>query len=107
MAHAEGRLILRDEEAKKQMTEDRQFALRYCHEDGSTSDDVLPFPINPNGAELNVAGLCDPSGRIFGLMPHPERHLFATHHPFWTRRETQPEHGDGFAIFQNAVGYFA
>ncbi len=107
MAHAEGRLIFRDESARQQMIEDQQLAIRYCDENGVTTDEVMPFPINPNGAEMNVAGLCDPSGRIFGLMPHPERHLFPTHHPFWTRREQQPEHGDGMAIFQNAVHFFA
>ncbi len=40
-------------------------------------------------------------------MPHPERHIDATHHPYWTRREQQPQHGDGFAIFKNAIEYFA
>jgi phosphoribosylformylglycinamidine synthase len=56
--------------------------------------------------KLNVAGLWG-WWYVFGLMPHPERHIDPTHHPFWTRRESQPEHGDGFAIFQNAVSYFA
>ena len=106
MAHAEGRFVVRDETAKAKLIEQQQIALRYCALDGTTSDEVLPFPINPNGAALNLAGLCDDSGRIFGLMPHPERHLFATHHPFWTRRETQPVHGEGLAIFQNAVQFF-
>ncbi len=41
----------------------------------------LPFPDNPNGADANVAGVCDPSGRVFGLMPHPERHIDPTQHP--------------------------
>jgi phosphoribosylformylglycinamidine synthase len=68
---------------------------------------VLPHPDNPNGAEMNVAGLCDESGRVFGLMPHPERHLFPTQHPFWTRRDAQPEFGDGMKMFQNAVDFFA
>jgi phosphoribosylformylglycinamidine synthase len=80
--------------------------LRYTDESGRLDDNLLPFPANPNGAQRNVAGICDESGRIFGLMPHPERHLFATHHPYWTRREVQPEHGDGFKCFQNAVSYF-
>lgn len=107
MAHAEGRILFRDDAAKQQLLDDGQLILRYCDSNGTTSDDVLPFPVNPNGATLNVAGLCDPSGRIFGLMPHPERHLVPTHHPFWTRRDEQPEHGEGFALFQNAVKFFA
>lgn len=71
-----------------------------------TTDEVLPFPTNPNGSVANVAGVCDETGRVFGLMPHPERHLERTHHPRWTRGEGK-EPGDGLAIFRNAVQYFA
>ena len=53
----------------------------------------------------DVAGLCDASGRVLGLMPHPERHIDPTQHPRWTRGEAGPV-GDGFAVFLNAVGYF-
>lgn len=106
MAHAEGRFVVRDDASRSDMIQKNQIALRYCDESGNTSDSMLPFPINPNGAELNVAGICDSTGRIFGLMPHPERHLSPTNHPYWTRRETQPEHGEGLKIFQNAVAYF-
>jgi phosphoribosylformylglycinamidine synthase len=67
----------------------------------------LPFPENPNGAEANVAGVCDASGRVFGLMPHPERHIDPTQHPYWTRRSEQPEYGDGMVMFRNAVEWFA
>jgi phosphoribosylformylglycinamidine synthase len=54
----------------------------------------------------DVAGLCDTTGRIFGLMPHPERFVDYTQHPNWTRRP-QSEPGAGLRIFQNAVQYFA
>jgi phosphoribosylformylglycinamidine synthase len=107
MAHAEGRFVAKDNATLERLKLQQQVALRYCGEDGSSGDEVLPFPINPNGASLNLAGLCDESGRVFGLMPHPERHLFPTHHPFWTRLTEQPEHGDGLKLFQNAVAYFA
>lgn len=107
MAHAEGRLVLSSDEAGHRFASSGQLCLRYCTSEGPASDRLLPFPINPNGADRNVAGLCDSSGRIFGLMPHPERHIEATHHPFWTRRSEQPEHGEGFAIFRNAVEYFS
>lgn len=107
MAHAEGRLVLRSDASGDQLASSGQLCLRYAAENGPAVDEPLPFPLNPNGAAMNVAGLCDASGRIFGLMPHPERHIEATHHPFWTRRTHQPEHGDGLAIFQNAVSYFA
>lgn len=106
MAHAEGRFLFRDEQAQQTLLSQKQIVLRYCSPTGQTGDTMLPYPVNPNGAEANVAGICDSSGRIFGLMPHPERHLFATHHPQWTRREVQPEFGEGFRIFQNAVAYF-
>ncbi len=106
IAHAEGRFVIRDEHAARQLLDQGQLGLRYSQPEGLTSDTVLPFPTNPNGAEYNVAGICDPTGRIFGLMPHPERHLDYTHHPTWTRRKVQPEFGEGRAIFKNAVDFF-
>ena len=67
---------------------------------------LVPYPDNPNGSTANVAGVCDETGRVLGLMPHPERYIDATQHPHWTRgRAHQP--GDGFGVFRNAVEYFA
>jgi len=65
----------------------------------------VPYPYNPNGAQLDVAGLCDDTGRVLGLMPHPERHIDPTNHPRWTRLEA--ERGEGLAVFENAVRCFA
>ena len=62
------------------------------------------YPYNPNGSMNNIAGVCDSSGRIFALMPHPERHIRFTQHPQWTRIKTK-EFGDGLAIFKNAVKF--
>jgi phosphoribosylformylglycinamidine synthase len=110
MAHAEGNFVAANEAVLDTLRNQGRLAIRYCGEeqDGQAiCENVLPFPINPNGAQANVAGVCDASGRVFGLMPHPERHIDATHHPFWTRRDEQPEYGDGFAVFRNAVNYFA
>ncbi|MCC6510555.1 MAG: phosphoribosylformylglycinamidine synthase subunit PurQ [Pirellulaceae bacterium] len=107
MAHAEGRMVLRNDDDGCRFAGTNQLCLRYAEEHGAVSNTQLPFPVNPNGSEMNVAGLSDASGRIFGLMPHPERHIEATHHPYWTRRAEQPAHGDGLALFQNAVNYFA
>ncbi|MDR2754226.1 MAG: phosphoribosylformylglycinamidine synthase subunit PurQ [Planctomycetaceae bacterium] len=93
IAHAEGRFVLRDNVTQPL----QQLALRYDSEE------------NPNGSILDVAGVCDVSGRIFGLMPHPERHVDYTQHPNWTRKSpnnARKHHGDGLAIFQNAVSYF-
>jgi phosphoribosylformylglycinamidine synthase len=58
---------------------------------------------NPNGSAENVAGVCDESGRVFGLMPRPERYIDSTQHPHWTRLGTSLNEGDGMQIFRNAV----
>jgi len=108
MAHAEGKFVAADAEVLNQLRDQGRLAIRYSEGgQGGVQDDVLPFPHNPNGADANVAGVCDASGRVFGLMPHPERHIDATQHPNWTRRSEQPEHGDGMVMFQNAVNWFA
>lgn len=106
MAHAEGKFMTASLEVRNALEQAGRLAIRYSTPDGETSNEILPFPHNPNGAEANVAGICDASGRLFGLMPHPERHIDPTHHPFWTRRSEQPKYGDGFKVFQNAVEYF-
>jgi len=63
------------------------------------------YPYNPNGSIMNIAGISDRTGRILGLMPHPERHISYLQHPLHTRKKLDEE-GDGFKIFQNAVNYF-
>lgn len=63
------------------------------------------YPNNPNGSDGDIAGLCDPSGRVFGLMPHPERYLTKWNHPRWTRESGLGDEGDGLAIFRNGVEY--
>src|SRR5262249_52657244 len=95
VAHAEGKIALRDEAVLARWRERRQIALLYRAGD------------NPNGSTAGIAALSDPSGRVLGLMPHPERHIFGTQHPNWTRRGTVPEDGAGMRIFRNAVNYFA
>ena len=108
MAHAEGKFVAANDSVIQQLQEQGRLALRYCDGDnGAAQNNVLPFPANPNGADANVAGVCDESGRVFGLMPHPERHIDVTQHPYWTRREKQPDEGDGLAMFRNAVEWFA
>ena len=107
MAHAEGKFVARDAEALDELRRAGRLAIRYCDESGEVTEETLPFPANPNGGHANVAGVCDASGRVFGLMPHPERHIDAVQHPYWTRRKVQPEHGDGLALFRNAVEWFA
>ena len=107
MAHAEGKFVAADPAITALLREQGRLAIRYCDgENGKVQDDVLAFPANPNGADANVAGVCDASGRVFGLMPHPERHIDPTQHPYWTRRTEQPAEGDGLAMFRNAVQWF-
>lgn len=105
IAHAEGRFTVRDESIITAWENAGQVALRYATTDGDAPNTVLDYPANPNGAVQNIAGLGDPTGRVLGLMPHPERFLFATQHPQWTRREERGD-GAGKRIFQNAVDYF-
>ncbi len=105
IAHAEGKFVTRSDQVLQQLHDQGQLALRYGDAQGQTGDQILPFPVNPNGSMANVAGMCDETGRVFGLMPHPERHIEQTHHPRWTRGEGQPN-GDGLALFENAVRYF-
>jgi phosphoribosylformylglycinamidine synthase len=107
MAHAEGKFVAADQTVLDRLQEQGRLAIRYADgSDGGVQQETLPFPANPNGAQANVAGVCDASGRIFGLMPHPERHIDPTQHPTWTRRHAQPESGDGLAMFKNAVDWF-
>ena len=105
IAHAEGKFVARDEATLQRLEHAGQFVLRYSLPDSPQPQGQLPYPANPNGAQLNVAGLCDETGRVFGLMPHPERHIDPTQHPRWTREKR--ETGDGLAVFENAVKYFS
>lgn len=104
VAHGEGKFVASSEGVLKRLHHNGQLCLRYVDANGAEQPS---YPENPNGAQLHVAGLCDASGRVFGLMPHPERHIEPTHHPRWTRRKEQPTAGDGLKIFQNAVRFFA
>ncbi|HEY9766385.1 MAG TPA: phosphoribosylformylglycinamidine synthase subunit PurQ [Chroococcales cyanobacterium] len=105
--HGEGRLFAGDETIRK-LIEKGYAVLRYLDAEGKETEE---YPFNPNGSPCGIAGLCDPSGRIFGLMPHPEAFLDFTNHPHWTRslsrlrREGKaiPKAGEGLALFNNVV----
>ncbi len=107
IAHAEGRIAVTDESVVEQWREQQQIALCYQSSMGanSSSNEILPYPENPNGSIANIAGLGDVSGRVLGLMPHPERFIHATQHPQWTRLNLKGD-GCGLKIFQNGVDYF-
>jgi phosphoribosylformylglycinamidine synthase subunit PurQ / glutaminase len=94
------------------LEKNHQVALRYCLPDGSPANGS--FPHNPNGSVHDIAGICDPTGRIFGLMPHPEAYHHFTNHPDWTRiREVNRRKGiteapgvtPGIRILENAVNF--
>jgi len=99
VAHAEGKFVA-PKDVLDRLEENGQVVFRYVDEEGR----IAGYPYNPNGSMRNIAGICDPTGRIFGLMPHPERYVWRYQHPRWTREEL-PEEGDGLAIFKNAVRY--
>ena len=100
VAHAEGKVCFAGDELLGEVSNNGQVAFRYVDKDGLSGE----YPINPNGSTDHIAGLCDPTGRVLGLMPHPERFVHKTHHPRWTREEIQEP--DGLSIFTNAVKYF-
>jgi phosphoribosylformylglycinamidine synthase I len=101
VAHGEGRFLCRESWILQGLQQAGQVVLRYADASGQAG----PYPVNPNGSQGDVAGLCDASGRVLGLMPHPERHVLPTQHPRWTRQGLAPE-GDGLKLFRNAVAYF-
>jgi phosphoribosylformylglycinamidine synthase len=103
VAHAEGKFVVRDETIFANIEAEGRFVMRYAVKAGASNS--VPYPDNPNGAMGNIAGVCDETGRVFGLMPHPERFVDPTQHPRWTR-EPAREVGDGLRVFQNAVRYF-
>lgn len=103
IAHAEGKFVPRNPLILDTLQQNGQLSLKYCRPGGLNGQ--VPYPHNPNGSVGHVAGICDSTGRIFGLMPHPERHIDPTQHPRWTR-EGLAEVGAGLAIFQNAIRFF-
>jgi phosphoribosylformylglycinamidine synthase I len=100
IAHAEGKVVTKDEHTLKKLKSEEQIAFKYVDENGNTGE----YPVNPNGSTDSIAGLTDSTGRILGLMPHPERHVRPTQHPHWSRLKDKTD-GDGMTIFNNAVKY--
>ncbi|MBI4335187.1 MAG: phosphoribosylformylglycinamidine synthase subunit PurQ, partial [Candidatus Omnitrophica bacterium] len=100
VAHGEGKFMARDETVLKLLDSEGLVVFKYTDENGNFG----AYPVNPNGSLEHIAGICDQTGRIFGLMPHPERHIHYTQHPRWTRGQADKE-GDGLAIFRSGVNY--
>jgi phosphoribosylformylglycinamidine synthase len=100
--HGEGKFLAADGVLER-LENGHQVVARYAGPDGRPTED---WPFNPNGSPRGVAGVCDPAGRLFGLMPHPDAFLYPYHHPLWARRRLDgplPDEGDGMRIFRNGV----
>jgi len=134
VAHAEGKFVARDADALERLHRQSQVVLRYrasgasggaaatrsiasssaaissaamsSTATASTVVERIAYPDNPNGSQANIAGVCDASGRVCGIMPHPERHVDFTQHPRWTRTDHEGT-PDGLRVFRNAVAYFS
>jgi phosphoribosylformylglycinamidine synthase subunit PurQ / glutaminase len=102
IGHGEGRVVFANDAVERNVIRDRLGALVYVPAPPGVGQDGMPA--NPNGSIADIAGLCDASGRVLGLMPHPERFITWTQHPCWTSLPPR-EHGDGLAMFQRAVAY--
>jgi len=100
IAHGEGKVVTRDEHALQRLQSEGHIAFKYVDADGNEG----PYPVNPNGSVESIAGLTDRTGRVLGLMPHPERFVRRTQHPHWSRlgEDLDP---DGIKLFRNAVRY--
>lgn len=98
--HGEGNLVPGDANILERLERENLIAVQYAHPD--TGLPTQEYPFNPNGSPLGIAGLCDPTGRIFGLMPHPEAYNHPTNHPGWTRGESSTL---GLALFANAAAH--
>jgi len=109
--HGEGNFYT-DPETLERLEKNGQIVFQYTLPDGTAADGA--FPANPNGAMKDIAGICDTTGRVFGLMPHPEAFHHPTNHPDWTRRKAaMVREGKslefpvtGMRVFENAVNYF-
>jgi phosphoribosylformylglycinamidine synthase I len=100
VAHGEGKVVTQDPQVLDRLRNECRVAFRYVDQDGHEG----PYPVNPNGSVDSIAGLTDSTGRVLGLMPHPERFVQPTHHPRWTRLKGQAS-CDGRIPFTRAVQY--
>ncbi len=102
VAHAEGRFFA-EESVINRLEIQHQVVLRYA----AKTKGNPPYPANPNGSINAIAGICDKTGRVFGMMPHPERYYSELSNPHWTRMGGRTRPGDGVKIFRNAVQYYS
>jgi phosphoribosylformylglycinamidine (FGAM) synthase-like amidotransferase family enzyme len=101
--HGEGKFVVDSDQTLAMIEERHLAAVRYSDADYLSS--AMDYPLNPNGSVAAIAGICDKTGRLFGLMPHPEAYTHRTHHPRWTREKALPEDGMGLWLYQNAINF--
>lgn len=102
-AHAEGKFLFqkdREEKYLQRLIDNDQIVFRYVNENG----EYAGYPWNPNGSFYNIAGICNPEGNVFGMMPHPERVFYRYQHPDWTRTKNKKD-GDGKIVFESVLEY--
>jgi len=100
VAHGEGKFVVENNSILERLKNNGQVVFQYCDEKGKLSG----YPDNPNGSVDNIAGICDETGRILGLMPHPERYIQFSQHPRWLK-SVEAKRTDGIEIFKNGVEY--
>ena len=100
--HGEGKFVTSNREVLEEIEQKNLAVLKYS--DSKYNAPTMDFPLNPNGSINAIAAICDTTGRLMGLMPHPEAFHHRTNHPRWTR-EVLPEEGDGLILFRNAAEY--
>jgi phosphoribosylformylglycinamidine synthase I len=108
VAHAEGRFLFQKQKEDahlKRLYDNDQLVFRYCKQQGEAAEGE--YPANPTGSFHDIAGICNPEGTIFGLMPHPERAYYGWQLPDWTRLDPPEIYGDGRLIFESMVNYLS
>lgn len=107
IAHGEGKVVTYDDDTLEKLKAGGYVAFKYVDKDGNEG----AYPVNPNGSVGSIAGLTDSTGRVLGLMPHPERHIRLTQHPHWSRlratsdKRQAANYSDGMVMFANAVKF--
>jgi len=106
IAHGEGRFLFpveREQQMLQNIFDNDMMVFRYCDKNGNVAGGK--YPINPNGAFHDIAGICNRDGTIFGLMPHPERAMYWWQQPDWTRQTQMAQYGDGKLVFESLIDH--
>ena len=103
IAHQEGKFII-PKDVINEIKNKNLISMQYANDNGKLAN--IKFPYNPNGSELDIAGLISKDGKVLAMMPHPERAFYYYHQPNWQELNKKNEYADGYKIFRNARNYF-